>query len=139
MTPDQLKELESLAAGFEASAYAETRLLDALAPEIAAFNAGARDDHTMRQLRISNDARSNASNSRRSAVAIKAALMALRGYQIQPAWEPHGEGNGWFPCDEDSAEGFEVWHLADDWLVEMTETRAQAEAFVLSLNKEPTG
>jgi len=67
-------ELESLAAGYEASDYAETLLLKALQPHIDAFHAGDRSDFTMRQLRISNDARANASRSRKSAEAIRAAL-----------------------------------------------------------------
>ncbi|QWY83275.1 hypothetical protein [Rhizobium phage RHph_X2_25] len=67
-------ELESLAAGYEASDYAETLLHAALKPHVDAFHAGSRDDFTLRQLRISNDARSAAERSRRSAEAIRAVL-----------------------------------------------------------------
>ena len=72
-------ELESLAAGYEASEYAETLLLKALQPHIDAFHADDRSDFTMRQLRISNDARANARRSGKSAKAIRAALRLLTG------------------------------------------------------------
>lgn len=77
LSEDHREELDSLAAGFEASDYAETLLLVALQPHIDAFHAGDRSDKTMRQLRISNDARTNARRSRNSAAAIRAALSLL--------------------------------------------------------------
>ncbi|MBY5553743.1 hypothetical protein J0664_05970 [Rhizobium leguminosarum] len=67
-------ELESLAAGYEASDYAESLLHTALKPHVEAFHAGDSTDFTMRQLRISNEARSVATRSRRSAEAIRAVL-----------------------------------------------------------------
>lgn len=74
LRPEHQDELVSLAAGFEASDYAESLLHAALKPHVDAFHAGARDDFTMRNLRISNDARSAAQRSRKSAAAIRAVL-----------------------------------------------------------------
>lgn len=74
LSDEHRAELEQLAAGFEASDYAETLLHQALKPHADAFHAGDRADFTMRQLRISNDARSTATRSRKSAAAIRAVL-----------------------------------------------------------------
>ncbi|MGO8211861.1 hypothetical protein ACC782_33815 [Rhizobium ruizarguesonis] len=74
LSEEHRAELESLAAGYEASDYAESLLHEALKPHVEAFHAGDRTDFTMRQLRISNEARSVATRSRRSAEAIRAVL-----------------------------------------------------------------
>jgi hypothetical protein len=74
LSEEHRDELESLAAGYEASAYAESLLHDALKPHVEAFHADSRDDFTMRQLRISNEARSVATRCRISAEAIRAVL-----------------------------------------------------------------
>ena len=74
LAPEHRAELESLAAGFEASDYAERTLHVALSRHVDDFHSGVRDDFTMRQLRISNDARAAAERSRKSAAAIRAVL-----------------------------------------------------------------
>jgi hypothetical protein len=77
LSEEHREELEILASGFEASDYAESLLHVALKPHVDAFHSGARDDFTMRQLRISNDARSAARSSSRSAAAIRAVLRLI--------------------------------------------------------------
>jgi len=74
LAPEHRDELESLAAGFEASDYAERTLHVALSHHVDDFHSGMRDDFTMRQLRISNEARAAAERSRKSAAAIRAVL-----------------------------------------------------------------
>lgn len=74
LSEEHREELESLAAGFEASDYAESLLHALLKTHAQDFHDGIRDDFTMRQLRICNDARSAAERSRKSAAAIRAVL-----------------------------------------------------------------